>query len=319
MKQRFNRRVLLAAIEDTYGQDEEPTGALNAILTRNLEIQPLEGDELQRELDKGTFGNDPGTLVGQHARITFEVEMAGAGDAGDLPAYDPLLRAAGHAQDQDDESTPTEIYYDPIDTDVPSLTMYFHGDKTLHKVVGARGSVVITLNKRQYGHMQFEFMGLIEDIAGGTMPEADQSAFVKPVPFREATVDFELFPATSGETRPLHNFTLTGGQEVSFYETSEQETIEQEDRSSTWQATIEHPDLTEWNVYQAIRDDEIGPLKLTLGTVAGNIFQVEAGEVQMLNSPTRSSENGIVALQVGGSVIASTTSDTPTGYRITVK
>lgn len=314
-KQRYNRRVLLAKIEDTYGTDSTPTGSLNAVLTRNLEIRPLQGEELRRELDKGSFGNDPGTLLGQHAEITFEVEMAGAGTAGDLPAYDPILRAAGHAQSEDDEVTPTEIYYDPIDDDVPSCTLYFYGDKTLHQVVGARGGVTMTLGKRQYGVMQFRFLGLIDDIAGGTIPTLDQSAFVKPVPFRAANVDFSLF----GDTRPLHNLTFTGGQSISFYETSEEETLEQEDRGSSWEALIEHPDLSSWDVYAAIQNDTIGALELVLGTTGGNIFQINAGEVQMLNAPTRSSENGVVALGVGGSVIASDTSATPTGYRITVK
>jgi len=314
-KQRFNRVALLAAIEATYGTDVEPTGALNAILTRNLEIRPLQGDELRRELDKGTFGNDPGTLLGQHTEITFEVEIAGAGTAGDLPAYDPLLRAAGHAQDGDDPTTPTEIYYDPIDDDVPSVTLYFYGDKTLHKVVGARGSVTMTLAKRQYGIFSFTFMGLIDDIAGGTIPTLDQSAFVKPIPFRATNVDFSLF----GDTRPMHSLTINGGQTVSFYENSEEETLEQEDRESSWEATIEHPDLSTWDVYAAIRNDTIGALQMVLGTTAGNIVQVDAGEVQMLSPPSRSSENGVVALGLGGSIIASDTSAQPTGYRITVK
>lgn len=314
-KLRFNRRVLLAAIEATYGTDATPTGSLNAVLTRNLEIDPLEGEELQRELDKGTFGNDPGTLIGQFARIRFQVEVAGAGTAGDLPAYDPIMRAAGHAQAQDDPTTPTEIYYDPIDLNVPSLTMYFHGDTALHKVVGARGSVTLEFGKRQYAYYQFEFQGLIEDIAAGTMPTADQSAFVKPVPFRAANVAFSLF----GAVRPLHNLTITGGQQIEFYETSEEETLEQQDRSSTWQATIEHPDLSVWNPYTAIQDDTIGAMQIAHGVTAGNIVQVDAGEVQMLNSPSRGDENGIVSLQVGGSIIASSTSANPTGYRITVK
>ena len=254
-KLKFPKKVVLAKSEATYGTDATPDGSTNAILTRNLEIDPIEGEELQRELDKGTMGNDPGTLVGQHAVIRCQVEMAGAGAAGDLPAYDPLIRAAGHAQDQDDPTTPTEIYYDPIDDDVPSLTMYFHHDKTLYKVVGARGSLTMECGKRQYGYMQFEFMGLIEEYVGGTMPTVDQSAFVKPLPFRAANVDFTLFSAL----RPLHTLTVTGGQEVNFYETSEEETLEQEDRSSTFQATIEHPDLnTGWDFYQAIRDDDEG-------------------------------------------------------------
>jgi hypothetical protein len=315
-RKRFNRRVLIAAIETTYATDASPTGTLNAVLTRNLEIDPIEGEELQRELDKGTFGADAGSLVGQFARIRCQVEFAGAGAAGDLPAWDPLMRAAGHAQDSDDPGgTPSEIYYDPIDTDVDSVTLYFQGDDVRHRVVGARGSVSFEFGKRQYGYMQFDFLGLIEDIADNAMPTVDTSAFVKPVPFRAANVDFSLF----GAIRPLHSLTINGGQQVDFYETSVDEALEQQDRQSDFQATIEQASISDWDWASAVRDGTVGALQYVHGTTAGNIVQIDAGEVQILRPPRRSSENGIVALQLGGSIIASSTSAQPTGYRITVK
>jgi len=315
-KKRFNRRVLLAAIETTYGTDATPTGTVNAVVSRNLEIDPLEGEELQRELDKGTFGADPGTLVGQHARIRLQVEVAGAGAAGDVPAWDALMRAAGHVQDSDDPGgSPTEIYYDPIDTGVDSCTFYFHGDDQRHRVVGARGSVTMEFGKRQYGYFQFEFLGLILDVTDTATPAIDQSAFVKPVPFRAANVDFSLF----GATRALHSLTITGGQQVDFYETSVEESLEQQDRNSSWQASIEQPSISDWDWFSAIQNDTIGALEYIHGTTAGNIVQIDAGEVQALSPPRRQNEGGIVALQLGGSIIASSTSAQTTGYRVTVK
>jgi len=314
-RMKFNRRLILAKTETTYGADSTPTGSLNAILTRNLEISPLEGEVLQRELDKANFGADAGDLVGQFVSITFQVEVAGAGAAGDVPAWAPLMLAAGHEQDQDDPTTPTEITFSPIDDDTNSVTFYFHGDKVRHRVVGARGTVTLVTGKRQYSYWQFEYTGLILDIAAGTMPTGDTSAFVKPVPCRAATVAFSLF----GGTRAIHNFTLNGGQTVSFYEASENGSLEQEDRESSFEALIELPEVGDWDVYAAIKDGTVGALQYVHGTTSGNIVQVDAGEVQMTNSPSRSSENGIVALTVGGPVITSDTSATTTGYLITVK
>jgi len=226
-----------------------------------------------------------------------------------------VIRAAGHVQDQDDPVTPTEIYYDPADV-ADSVTLYFHADNALHIVTGARGSLTITSAKRQYGVMRFEFTGLVTPPAAGAMPTIDTSAFVKPLPFRAANVEFGLLGQSNV---PLHSLTLNGGQEVGFYETSEEEAIEQQDRVSNFQALIEHPDLATWNIFQDIENSTIGALSFALGTAPGNIFEIAAGEVQITNPPTRSNENGITALQIGGPIIASDTSANPTGYRITVK
>ena len=44
------RRLILAKIESTYGTDSSPTGSSNAILVRNLEIQPLVAETVNRDL-----------------------------------------------------------------------------------------------------------------------------------------------------------------------------------------------------------------------------------------------------------------------------
>ena len=47
----FRKKALLAKVETTYGTDAAPTGALNAIQTRNLQIEPLNGDPLEFDVD----------------------------------------------------------------------------------------------------------------------------------------------------------------------------------------------------------------------------------------------------------------------------
>ena len=317
-KQYFRRKVLFAKAESTYGTDAEPTGALNAILTRDLTIEPLNGEALSRELDKSTFGADPGTRVGVHARITFQVEIAGSGDAGDLPAYHPLMLGSGHSFTvlDDGGGTPVDIAvrYRPQDTGTTSLTLYVPFDRTLHKVVGARGSLRITGAKRQYGYMEFEFLGLIESITDqANMPETDLSAFVKPVPFRESTVNFSAF----GATRAMHSFTLTGGQQVAFYEHSESESIEQEDRNASFEALVQQQLVADWGIWNQIQTDTLGAISMIWAPAADtgdNTFGLYVPNAQILEV-SQADEQGVKAIQISGPC---TTDGTDPDYEIIV-
>lgn len=92
------KRTLLAKIETVYGTDSAPTGAANAILCRNLDITPLEGQTVSRDLVRPFYGNSEQLPTSMYVKASFEVEMAGSGTAGVAPAWGPLLRACGFAE-----------------------------------------------------------------------------------------------------------------------------------------------------------------------------------------------------------------------------
>ena len=91
-------RTLLAKMQPTSGVDSVPTGAANAILCRNLDVSPIEGGTVARDLIRGFFGNSEQLTVAVFSKITFEVELAGSGTAGTAPAYGPLLRACAFSE-----------------------------------------------------------------------------------------------------------------------------------------------------------------------------------------------------------------------------
>lgn len=90
-----NRRTVLAKIEATYGVDPSPTGALNAMLVKNLNVSPLQAELVSRDLIRPYLGNSEQLLATRFVQIDFEIEAVGAGVAGKVPAYDPLLKACG--------------------------------------------------------------------------------------------------------------------------------------------------------------------------------------------------------------------------------
>jgi hypothetical protein len=91
------KKFLVAKIESTYGTDPVPSGGSDAIQVTNVEVTPIESDNVQAAAFQGFIGGSTrGTLVAnKRVSITFDVELAGSGAAGTAPAFGPLLKAAG--------------------------------------------------------------------------------------------------------------------------------------------------------------------------------------------------------------------------------
>lgn len=301
----YKKKTLLAAVEAAYGTDVVPTGALNAIQTSQLTISPLEGDVINLNLDKPNFGADLGTLVGKHVMLTFRVPVAGSGTAGTAPASGVLFKGAGHSETllTDDAGPPATVasaVYTPIDTAVDSLTMYMLQDKVLHKITGARGSVKLVSQKRDYAWFEFSFMGLFNPpVNQGTSLGAVYTPWKKPVPFRASTVDCTLF----GQIVGLHSLTLDFGQKVEFYEHSEEETIQITDRQANFDSRFEETDIPTHDYFNDVNTEVAGVLQYKHGTVAGNIVEVNAANSQA-QSIKRSDEQNVSALQVTGPLAA---------------
>lgn len=301
MKIYAKKKTLVAAVEAEYGTDANPTGAANAIQTSQLTISPLEGDAIQLNLDKPGYGADLGTLVGKHVMLTFRVPVAGSGVAGEAPAWGVLMKGAGHNEtlvvaDPGPPEVLAAAVYTPVDSAFDSLTFYFLQDRTLHKITGARGSVKLVTQKRDYAWFEFSFMGLFN-------PPVDQAAALgavyngwkKPVPFRASSVDAKVF----GQLVGLHSLTVDFGQKVEFYEHSEEESIQITDRQANFDSTFEEADLGTHDYFDDINTEVAGQLLYTHGTVAGNIVEIAAKNSQG-TSIKRSDEQGVSALQVTG-------------------
>jgi hypothetical protein len=85
---------LLAKAETTYGAD--PTVAnTDAIKIVSMEVNPLTGTRVERNLIKGFLGADRQPLTNEHVAVTITFEWGGSGAAATAPRFSPLLLAAG--------------------------------------------------------------------------------------------------------------------------------------------------------------------------------------------------------------------------------
>lgn len=292
----FRKKALLVKKEVTYGTDSVPTGALNAIQTKDLSIDPLEGEELTFDIDTENLGAKAASLVGKHVKVSFKVAAGGAGTAGNVPAWGVLMEACGHTATV---VAGTSVTYTPKDTDTDSVTMYVLVGRTLHQVTGSRGAVKFSSKKRDYPWFEFEFMGLFGPVVDRvTSLGTVLAGFVKPLPFRASTVEFELGTFLAG----LHDLSVDFGQKVEFYEHSEEEQIMQVDRQAKWQGTLEEPDVGTHNFYNDVNADTQMAFSYIHGSTAGNIIEIASPATQLL-MPKRSQVNDIAALQLQGPFI----------------
>lgn len=139
MSRHFLKAAILAKLETVYGQDATPTGSANAFLVYGMSIDPLNAQMVDREMVRphfGSFEKLPGTT---HIKVGFSVEFAGSGTAATAPAWSPLLQACGMTE----TVGASWVEWNPnTDNDsAKSLTIYYHLDGVLHKLLGARGTV----------------------------------------------------------------------------------------------------------------------------------------------------------------------------------
>jgi hypothetical protein len=124
-----NKRLITAKIESVYGTDPTPIGA-NAMLVRNLDVQPLQADTVSRDLIRPFLGISEQLLASKNVQVSFEVEYAASGKVGGTPAYDALLRACGFAP-----TITTTSVTAAVSSEVVTVTKNAHGLLSGDKIV----------------------------------------------------------------------------------------------------------------------------------------------------------------------------------------
>ena len=292
MARKFRNKILLAKIETDYGTDASPTGAADAILTRDLAIELMQGPTEEREIDRATYGHFQMFHTGPHTALTFRVEMAGAGAATDIPAYGTLLRGCGL---QEIEPAGDDwIEYKPISAEEESLTLYYWQDGVQHVVRGARGSVTLGMTPGELPYFEFRFLGLRTaptDVV--SIADLNFDAFKQPEAVNNAnTGDFEF----DGFAGTLTEFSLDLAQDIQYRNVVGNESVQIVDRRPVGQFTIEEPLLDTKDFHEFIATHDTGALQIRHGTAAGKIVEITAPKAQLVQ-PVLGDSQGIVTLQ----------------------
>ena len=80
MPKLHRKRSLLVKAESSYGSSSNPSGSANYLEVVDLEITPLESDEVEQETIRPYVGNYPILLSNTRVSLSFSVYMVGSGE-----------------------------------------------------------------------------------------------------------------------------------------------------------------------------------------------------------------------------------------------
>jgi hypothetical protein len=311
------RRLLLAKIETTYGTDPTPTGAANAILLKgNPTLTPLDAEIVDRDILRNYLGSSEQIVAAYSAKLEFEVEIAGAGAAGTVPAYGPLLRMCAHSETV---TASTKVEYKPISGSFESGTLWFQlpddttpAQSVVHKMVGARGNVVFTFNAKGVPSMKFTMTGLYVAVSEAAVISGTYTGFKTPVAVNKANTTFSFFSYAA----KMAAFELDAGCEVVYRNLVNEESVRIVDRKGKGTTTFDAPTITAKDFFAASLVSTLGAVSLVHGVGAGNIFEIASATADLVN-PTYGDDNNIATMTMPHTYVPTTAGNDE--YTLTVR
>lgn len=297
----FKNKALLAKAESTYGTDSSPTGA-EWIEARNLSITPLDAETVDRNLAQPWMGSSGKIVAASWAKVSFEVLAAGSGTAGTAPKFDALLAACGFAKTV---SPGVSVTYNLVSAAFASVSIYVNIDGVNHKLVGARGTVGLSLSQKQIPVLRFEFDAAFVDPAAVTMPSVTRTGW----PVEEPVNDINT-TALSISAVPLGFSTLEltlNTQRARLALPGPQSGVEITDRAPSGTATVIAPALATFNPFTLAWAATNVALSVTHGSAAGK--KIKADAKLILSSVGYSDIEGMAAYDLSFDLVPSAGND----------
>lgn len=289
MPRLFRKLAILAGVETTYGTAAALTAA-NALVGTNVSFTPLEADEVSRDLYLPYLGNQGIILAGKHARLEFDIEIAGAGAAGTAPLYGAALRICGFSETI---AASTDVTYSIVEDNVESGTIHFEMDGVRHVLLGARGNVQLTFAPKGIPHYRFSITGLLGTITDAPLTQTSLAGWMTPLECSSANTTMTLH----GWASVAENLTIDLGNNVVPRFLIGSESVIISDRRTTGQAVLEATTLAEINWFQRALDRTRGALAMVHGTSAGNIVEINAPAVE-IGKISQGQTDGILNYQI---------------------
>ena len=299
------KKFLLAKIESTYGTDPSPVAGTNAIQVTNLEVTPIESDNVQAASYQGFIGNSTrGTLVAnKRVSVTFEVELGGSGTAGTAPAFGPLLQAAGMSEVV---VSSTSVTYAGVSSSFSSATLYCFYDGTRHKITGARGTVTFNMTAGQFPTASFQFIGIYnvpDGTAASTFTVANQAAALEVNDTNVTTCTFHGVTSTR-----LESIDLALNNALTYKETASSQEVLITDRAACGTAVIEAPVIGTTDFFAKAVASATGASTIVIGATGGNIVTLNAPQTDITGC-SYGDTNGVISLSMPYLALPTTAGD----------
>lgn len=288
MPMNWASKTLLAKIETTYGTDAVPTAAADAVLATNVELRPMDGEDVTRNLERAQMGADPSIPVNLRSVLTFDVEIAASGTLGTAPAWGTLLRMCAVAQTI---TAGTKVEYNPVTDNHEAGSIYMAIDTTRYVLLGTRGTAVFTMNAAGIPVIRFTLTGLF------TVPT--EQAKVNPVftAWKAPTVVSKAnTPAFSiGATNfIMRSFEFDLGNDVQPRMLVGQEAMVIVDKQEQISVQVEAVPVSVYNPFTIANAQTLQAINITHGTVAGSRVKIALPSCQQARLESLINEQKVV-------------------------
>ena len=295
MSRYIKNTLITAAIQSAFGSDANPTGAANAILVSDASITPLDAQNVDRNLMRGSFGASEQLVGTASIKASYSVELAGSGTAGTAPAWGKLLQACACAEGI--LASPARVEYTPVSTGLKAATQYYYDDNALHKLIDAMGDFTLSAKVGERPMLKFDWTAL-----DGGMSVANDTgtytAWKKPVTMTKANVIDITLGATyaagalsGGTVYSSTGLEMKAGNQVAYTPMLSSETVDVTDRDSGGSTELDLTAPQEVAMMASVKANTTQSLAITIGLSTGNKIIFFAPAVQFLN-PKKVDKNG---------------------------
>lgn len=283
----LRNRIFRAAIESTYGSDAAPA-AETGILLKEPVLTPMEGQDLDRDLELPYFGQQGTVPIDVHSKLSFKVELAPSGTPGVAPGWGILLRACGVAETIVPD---TSVTYNPITDDAESVSIHIFIGNTRHVILGARGTATFEMSASSIPYIMFEFTGLFtlpsEQVR--VLPNLDNWQ-----PPQEVTPAFSELTIAGNAGLTIRKFMMNMGNQVEPRFLIGPQEILITEKSEQIELTMQAVPLTTFDPYALAFNQSEVAISMRHGVGAGRIFTFATPRAQMQRPQGLESPQNIV-------------------------
>lgn len=286
------KAYILAKAETTYATNSSPANT-DAVLVRNLELTPLAGDVVSRDLIRPYLGNSEQLIARTYVELKFEVELAGSGTAGTAPRYGNLLQACGTAATT---VVSTSVTYAPVSSSFSSSSIIYNCDGLNHLLTGCRGSFAISAEVGQVPSITFSMVGIYNAPTDVSPVAATYSNQATPLVFRQGnTSAFSIF-SYSGLLQSFE-FDIANSNVYRQLVGSSTGEVLITDRKPAGSCMIEAPTIATKDFFSIALGSTTGSVTFLHGTTAGNRVTFTSAQSD-ITTPAYAESDGVKMLSL---------------------
>ncbi|MBV7454302.1 hypothetical protein KW843_07455 [Acidovorax sp. sif1233] len=298
MSMNMSNMVLLAMKQVAKGTPAAPVPGTHAILCRGLTPQPIKGKFVERNLIRGSKGNQGALFTSEHRVFEFEVELAGSGAAGTAPKFGTLLKGCDMSETL---TAATSAVYQPHGVVGDYITLFCYMDGVLMKMTDAKGSVNLSLNAEEIPVMKFNYIGKFHPVEDQPFPAGILfTGFQQPLTVGDSnTATFTI----AGLDLVTKSFSIDLANQLSWRNWINDAGVRSPDRNPTASAVFEMTDVATKDWANDVLKGTLMPLQIVHGVTAGNIVTIDAPKLQFNQEPSLSDEDKTAMLSANFAVM----------------